>query len=98
VSFLQGDVDPAEAFILRELGMNALLLLPLHVAGRPWGLVELYEMRLRQFTEDDVAIAEFLTTQAERRLGVAGGDETPSRRRAVYELPSDDAPRTPRTR
>jgi putative methionine-R-sulfoxide reductase with GAF domain len=35
VSFLHGDVDPAEAFILRELGMNALLLLPLHVEGRP---------------------------------------------------------------
>jgi hypothetical protein len=91
-------VDPAEAFILRELGMNALLLLPLHVAGRQWGLVELYEMRLRHFTEDDVAIAGFLTAQAERRLAVVGEDGTPSARPAVYELPSDDEPRTPRTR
>jgi diguanylate cyclase (GGDEF)-like protein len=98
VSFLHGDVDPAEAFILRELGMNALLLLPLHVAGRQWGLVELYEMRLRHFTEDDVAIAGFLTAQAERRLAVVGADGTPSARPAVYELPSDDEPRTPRTR
>ena len=74
--------------------MNALLLLPLRVDGRPWGLVELYEMRLRQFTEDDVAIAVFLTTQAERRLGVVGADSAPDaaarglrasvRRRAPY--------------
>ena len=53
---------------------------------------------LRRFTEDDVAIAGFLTTQAERRLGVVGAHGTPSRRPAVYELPSDDEPRTPRTR
>ena len=92
VSFLGGDVDPAEAFILRELAMNALLMLPLHVGGRPWGLVELYEMRLRQFTEDDVAIAHFLTAQAERRLEVVAAaevsllDQPP-----VYALPPDDA-------
>jgi diguanylate cyclase (GGDEF)-like protein len=98
VSFLQGDVDPAEAFILRELGMNALLLLPVRVDGRPWGLVEVYEMRLRQFTEDDVAAAVFLTTQAERRLGAIGADGTPTRRPAIYELPSGDDPRVPRTR
>lgn len=54
--------------------------------------------RLRQFTEEDVAIAGFLRTQAERRLGVVGADGTPRRRPAVYELPSDDEPRTPRTR
>ena len=29
VSFVDGDVDPAEAFILRDLGMNALLMLPI---------------------------------------------------------------------
>ena len=47
VSFADGDVDPAEAFILRELNMSALLMLPLRVRGTAWGLVELYEMRLR---------------------------------------------------
>ena len=46
ISFADGDVDPAEAFILRELGMNALLMVPLQVSGRSWGLIELYEMRL----------------------------------------------------
>jgi len=93
VSFVHGDVDPAEAFILRELGMNALLMVPLQVGGRPWGLVELYEMRLRQFTEDDVAIAGFLTAQAERRLDVVGAGSTPVLQPPVYELPPDDTTR-----
>ena len=97
ISFAEGDADPAEAFILRELGMNAVLMLPLHVAGAPWGLIELYEMRLRAFTEDDIAVAQFLTTQAERRLQVVGGADEPLRRPRVYELP-DDTPRVPRTR
>jgi diguanylate cyclase (GGDEF)-like protein len=96
ISFLDGDVDPAEAFILRELGMNALLMLPLHVRGRPWGLIELYEMRLRRFTEDDLAVARFLVGQAERRLGLVADDEPPRHAR-VYELPPG-SPRGPRTR
>ena len=91
VSFLGDDVEPAEAFILRELAMNALLMLPLQVSGRPWGLVELYEMRLRQFTEDDVAIAQFLTAQAERRLEVVAEEEGSPEQPPVYELPSADA-------
>ena len=88
VSFLDGEVDPAEAFILRELGMNALLMIPLRVAGRPWGMVELYEMRLRRFTHDDVGVAQFLTSRAERRVELIAPTEPPRRRR-VYELPPD---------
>jgi GAF domain-containing protein len=99
VSFLDGEVDDAEAFILRELGMNAMLMLPLRVHGRPWGLVELYEMRLRRFTEDDVAIAQFLASHAERRLELAGAESGSRRRPPVYELPSDsDGPDTPPSR
>ena len=99
VSFLDGNVDPAEAFILRELEMNAMLMLAVRVDGEPWGLVELYEMRSRRFTEDDVAIAEFLTRHAERRLAIVG-TRTPLRQwPPVYELPSEDPPpRGPRTR
>lgn len=79
--------------------MNALLMLPLNVGGRPWGLVELYKMRLRRFTDDDVAIAQFLTTQAERRLEVVGSTDAPRQRPPVYELPPDgEVPRTPGTR
>jgi diguanylate cyclase (GGDEF)-like protein len=99
VSFVDGDVDPAEAFLLREFGMNALLMLALQVEGGAWGLVELYEMRLRRFSEDDIAVAQFLTTHAERRLAVVG-TRTPLRPwPRVYELPSEDTtPRGPRTK
>ena len=62
VSFADGDVDPAEAFILRDLDMNALLMLPITVSGQAWGLIELYEMRLRRFGADDVAVAQFLVS------------------------------------
>jgi diguanylate cyclase (GGDEF)-like protein len=92
VSFLDGDIDPAEAFILRELGMNAVLLLPLHVGGKPWGLVELYEMRLRRFTGDDVVVARFLVSHAERRLAALGDESSPAESRPVYELPPDEYP------
>jgi diguanylate cyclase (GGDEF)-like protein len=98
ISFADGDVDPAEAFILRELGMNALLLLPLQVSGRSWGLIELYEMRLRSFTEDEVAVAEFLTAQAARRLEVVDVSGDPGARPSVYELPDDDGTPAPRMR
>ena len=99
VSFLEAEVDPAEAFILRELGMNALLMLPLRLDDQPWGMVELYEMRLRRFTDDDVAVAHFMTRQAERRLEAMAPIAPPTGLTSVYELPSD-AGRTgpPRTR
>ena len=99
VSFLEHEVDSAEAFILRELGMNAMLMVPLRVHGRSWGLVELYEMRLRRFNEDDIAIAQFLAAHAERRLEVIRSREKPRRRPPVYELPPDsDEPEAPRSR
>jgi hypothetical protein len=99
LSFADSSVEPAEAFVLRELGMNALLMLPLYVRGAPWGLIELYEMRMRRFTEDDQAVATFLAAQAERRLEVvAGVDDAPATRR-VYELPEGSSrTRFPRTR
>jgi diguanylate cyclase (GGDEF)-like protein len=99
VSFVDGDVDPSEAFILRDLGMNALLMLPIRVRGRVWGLIELYEMRLRRFAEDDIAVAQFLVSQAERRLETVDDANDPRRRPRVYELPpGSDSPRVPRTR
>jgi diguanylate cyclase (GGDEF)-like protein len=99
-SFADGDIDPAEAFILRDLGMNALLMLPLRVGGRSWGLVELYEMRLRRFGADDIAVAQFLATQAERRFEMVEQAERKKPRPRVYELPADSPPRPsrPRTR
>lgn len=99
ISFAEGAVDPAEAFILRELGMKALLMVPLRVGNGPWGLVELYEMRLRRFSEDDVSVAQFLVSQAEKRLELVAANDLPRRRPPVYELPSEGtARRGPSTR
>jgi len=100
LSFAEGDVDPSEAFILRDLGMNALLMLPVEVHGKAWGLVELYEMRHRRFSDEDVAVAQFLVTQAERRLEIVGYTDDRRRRPAVSELPGREGsrPRAPRTR
>ena len=99
VSFADGDVDPAEAFILRDLGMNALLMLPIRVGGRSWGLVELYEMRLRRFGADDIAVAQFLVAHAERCFETAEQAELEKPRLRVYELPADSPkPSRPRTR
>jgi diguanylate cyclase (GGDEF)-like protein len=89
VSFLEKEVDPAEAFILRELAMNALLMVPMRVRGRSWGLVELYEMRIRRFTDDDVSLAEFLVSQAVRRLEEIAPSAGSRERPPVYELPAD---------
>ena len=100
VSFLDGNVDPAEAFVLRDLQMNAALMVAIRVDDESWGLVELYEMRLRRFTEDELAIAEFLTRHAERRLASVQSRVPPRTWPPVYELPVEDdsAPRRPRTR
>lgn len=86
LSFLDDDLDPAEAFVLREVGMNCCLLLPLHVHGGPWGLVELYDMRLRRFTPDDRAVAEFLVQQAARRLESFGELDGEVRRLRLFRV------------
>jgi transcriptional regulator with GAF, ATPase, and Fis domain len=41
--------DEAEARILLELGYASLLMLPLDLAGEPWGLVEVYREEPRPF-------------------------------------------------
>jgi GAF domain-containing protein len=99
ISFVDSEVEPSEAFILRDFNMNAMLMVPLRVRGRPWGLVELYEMRLRRFSEDDVSISQFLATHAERRIEALASSQKPRQRPPVYELPPDaESPARPRTR
>jgi GAF domain-containing protein len=80
ISFLDDDLDGAEAFVLRELRMNAVMLVPLVVAGRSWGLVELYDQRLRQFTVEEEAVAGFLVGQGGRRIEFLDGAPSPKRR------------------
>jgi GAF domain-containing protein len=80
VSFLDDEVDSGEAFVLRELEMNAVMLVPLVVRGSSWGLVEIYDMRLRRFTTEDEALARFLVGQAGRRIDALGELSSPRRR------------------
>ncbi len=83
ISFLDDEVESGEAFVLRELEMNAVMLVPLVVRGRSWGLVEIYDMRLRRFTPDDEALAWFLVGQAGRRLE-ALDEQSPAKRRLRF--------------
>jgi diguanylate cyclase (GGDEF)-like protein len=68
ISFLDDRIDRAEAFILRELGMSSLLMMPLLAAERPLGLVEVYDVRLRLFEDADIAVARLLVDAASLRL------------------------------
>lgn len=51
------DADSAEARLLRERGFASLLLTPLVSAGRPIGIIELFDTRPRVFTTADQRIA-----------------------------------------
>jgi diguanylate cyclase (GGDEF)-like protein len=88
ISFLDEDLDRGEAFVLRELRMNCCLLMALRVGDVSWGLVEVYDMRMRRFEADAQAAAEFLVRQAGRRLE-ALDDRNPRRRRGpLFRVPS----------
>jgi hypothetical protein len=62
VGLAERDVDAGEAFVLRRLGMRSVLILALGSPPRPWGLVEVYDKRDRVFSEDDIAVAQLLTS------------------------------------
>lgn len=55
-----GDVDPAEARLLGELGFASLLMLPLEVVGERWGLIELYRRSVPAFAANEIARAQRL--------------------------------------
>jgi HD-GYP domain-containing protein (c-di-GMP phosphodiesterase class II) len=62
-------VDPSEAFVLRRLGMSAVLMLPLRVDGEPWGLVEIYDIRRgRRFESLDTTVAGLVVAHVESLL------------------------------
>jgi hypothetical protein len=88
ISFLDEGLDRAEAFVLRELRMNCCLLVPLVVEGRSWGLLELYDMRLRRFGEDVAAAVDFLAAAATSRMEALGVAEQPRRRLPLFRLPA----------
>ena len=87
ISFLDDDLDRAEAFVLREVKMNCALLLPIVVDGKTWGLAELYDVRLRRFSREQQAIAEFLVGVAARRIEALGSRSSGRRVLPIYRPP-----------
>ena len=55
--------DPAELFVLREMEMQAVLLVPLVVETRAWGLIEVYDTRTRVFSGLERHLAELAAAQ-----------------------------------
>jgi GAF domain-containing protein len=60
-------VDPAEAGVLRELGFQSLLMLPLDLGINRWGLVEVYRSAPRPFSADEVRLATAIVAGAAAR-------------------------------
>jgi HD-GYP domain-containing protein (c-di-GMP phosphodiesterase class II) len=78
-SLADPDVDESEAFVLRNYGMHANLMLPLVVDGAAWGLVEIFDARPRRFGAGDVALAELVVGHVESLLGRFGQAEAMQR-------------------
>ena len=55
--------DPAELFVLREMDMQAVLLVPIVVESRSWGLIEVYDTRPRVFSGLERHLAEVAAAQ-----------------------------------
>ena len=68
LSLSDADVDPAEATLLREYGYDALLMLPLELHGKVWGLIEVYRRASAAFTEEDVANANAIAARMSESL------------------------------
>ncbi|HEY6836035.1 MAG TPA: HD domain-containing phosphohydrolase [Gaiellaceae bacterium] len=54
--------DPAELFVLREMQMQSVLIVPLTVESRTWGLIEIYDTRTRVFSGVERYLAELAGT------------------------------------
>jgi GAF domain-containing protein len=72
VSVFEPDADEAEAELLRGLGYEALLMLPLVVGPEPWALVEVYDAGERRFSPEDAELATRVVDRAAARLAQLG--------------------------
>jgi GAF domain-containing protein len=64
VSLRDPEPDPREAAFLREMGFDALLMLPLGTPKECWGLVELFASGERRFGVEDARAAEQVVSRA----------------------------------
>jgi GAF domain-containing protein len=60
--------DPGEVALLRELAFDSLLMLPLELDGRCWGLVEIYRTGDREFVEHEIESAQAIVARAAATL------------------------------
>jgi hypothetical protein len=60
--------DEREAAVLRALGFDALLMLPLLVGESPWALVELFAKAERRFEPSEVGAAEAILRETGAQL------------------------------
>ena len=67
--------------------MSCALLMPLVVGAQAWGLVELYDMRLRRYTLEQQSVAEFLVGVAGNRIEALGDDGDSPDGRTLYRVP-----------
>ena len=89
ISFLDDDLDRAEAFVLRELRMNCALLLPLVVrAAARGGSWRSTTCACGGSRREDEAVAWFLVGQAGRRIESLGEVTDSKRRLPLFRLPS----------
>jgi GAF domain-containing protein len=63
------DADRAETVLLGELGFDSLLMVALESEDRVWGLVEVYGVKDRRFTDEDVVLAKELAGEVGELLG-----------------------------
>jgi GAF domain-containing protein len=56
--------DPQEVKLLRELGFDSLIMLPMVCGGELWGLVEVYDNRAGGFALDDIVLAQSIVDRA----------------------------------
>jgi len=56
--------DPAEVSLLKQFGWRSVLMLPLVIRDAVVGLVEIYDAGERHFTDEEIRLAQALTSQA----------------------------------
>jgi GAF domain-containing protein len=62
------NTDESEAALLRTLGFDSLLMLPIEAGGEAWGLVEVYGDAGRRFDAHDVEVVAGFVRQVGERL------------------------------
>jgi putative nucleotidyltransferase with HDIG domain len=71
--------DPAELFVLREMQMQSVLIVPLVLGDEPWGLIEIYDSRPRDFSSAERHLAELAASQIAALLAAFEHEERAQR-------------------